>query len=75
MWDKTKVLQSQQTCPAKGIPANNTLNQDMGYKLPGCWTATKKKLGGGCNCASANHAGVSASALYHMGVQAQEPRL
>ena len=27
-------------------PANNRLNRDEGYELPGCWIATMKKLGG-----------------------------
>ena len=28
-------------------PANNSLNRDRGYELPGCWIATVKKLGTG----------------------------
>ena len=30
-------------------PANNRLNRDGGYELPGCWIATMKKLGGRAN--------------------------
>ena len=29
--------------------ANHRLNRDGGYKLPGCWIVTMKKLGGGAN--------------------------
>ena len=51
-------------------PANNRLNQDGGYKLPGCWIATMKKLGGGGNHASNNRASASASASNRMGMRA-----
>ena len=56
-------------------PANNRLNRDGGYELPGCWIATVKKLGGGGNRASANCASASASASDRMGARVQEPRL
>ena len=47
-------------------PANNRLNRDGGYKLPGCWIATMNKLGG-----RGNRAGASVSAPSRMGAQAQ----
>ena len=31
----------------QNIPANNRLNCNMGYKLPGYWIVTMKKLGEG----------------------------
>ena len=40
-------------------PANNRLNWDGDYELPGWWIATMKKLGGGANCACAKHIGAS----------------
>ena len=60
-------------------PANTRLNRDRGYELPGCWIATMNKLGGGANCADANHVGTiaSTSAVGRTGarVQAQHSRL
>ena len=35
-------------------PANNRLNCDKGYELPGCWIATMKKLGGGVSSSHAS---------------------
>ena len=52
------------------ISANNRLNRDRDYELPGCWILIMKKLGGGDNRVSANRTGTSASVLSHMGVQA-----
>ena len=53
--------QGHQTCPAKGkgsprTLASNRFNRDGGYKLPGCWIVTMKKLGGGGNRTSADSA-------------------
>ena len=58
-------------------PANNRLNQDGGYELPGYWITTVKKLGGrvSSSCASANRVSAATSAPDHMRAQAQEPRL
>ena len=42
-------------------PANNRLNRDGGYELPGCWITTMKKLEGGGNCASAKCTGAPPS--------------
>ena len=42
-------------------PANNSLNKDGGYELPGCWIATMKKLGGRVNSNHASTIRVSAS--------------
>ena len=57
-WEDTKVL-DKATRPVQLLvkealciqrtPANNRLNRDGGYELPGCWIATMKKLGGGAN--------------------------
>ena len=49
-------------------PANNRLNRDEDYELPGCWIA---KLGGGGNSASTNRAGAPPSAPGRMGARAQ----
>ena len=60
-------------------PANNGLNRDGDYELPGCWIATMKKLGGRVNssCASTNHidALTPVPDLDCMRVQVQESRL
>ena len=60
-------------------PANNSLNNDGGYELPGCWIMTVKKLGGGVNSnrTSAIRVSASTSALDpdRMRAHAQEPRL
>ena len=58
-------------------PANNSINKDGGYELPGCWIATMKKLGGGINSnrASRISALTSAPDLDCMRAQAQEPHL
>ena len=83
-WDGTRVLDRaarpvqlkvKEALHIERTPANNRLNQDGDYELPGCWITTMKKLGDGGNCASANRAGTSASASNRMGAQAQEPHL
>ena len=51
--------------------ANNRLNRDGDYELPGCWITTMKKLGRGGNRASANHTGAPPTAPGCMGVRAQ----
>ena len=45
-------------------PANNRLNRDGEYELPGSWIVTIKKLGGGVSSsrASANHMSALTSA-------------
>ena len=62
--DKFKV---KEALYIKRTPANNRLNRDGGYKLPGCWIATTKKLGGGGKRTSVNciepHGHVSAGAM------------
>ena len=54
-WDATRVLDRaarpvqlkvKEALHIKKMPANNRLNRDGGYELPGCWM---KKLGGGDN--------------------------
>ena len=76
-WDGTMVLDRatrpvqlkvKEALHIERTPANNRLNRDGGYKLPGCWIATMEKLGGGGNCASANRVSASASAPSHMGM-------
>ena len=42
-------------------PANNRLNRDGGYELPGCWIATMKKLGGGVSASRTGAGRISAS--------------
>ena len=42
-------------------PANNRLNRDGGYELPGCWIATMKKLGGGVSASHTGAGRISAS--------------
>ena len=83
-WDGTRVLDRaarpvqlkvKEVLHIERTPTNNRLNQDRGYELPGCWITTMKKLGGGGNRASTNHASALASASNHMGVRAQEPHL
>ena len=79
-WGETRVLDRaarpvqlkvKEALRSEKTPANNTLNQDVGYELPGCCIVTIKKLGGRGNRASANSAGASASSLSHMGARAQ----
>ena len=85
-WDGTRVLDRttrpiqlkvKEALHIERTPANTRLNHDEGYELLGCWIATMKKLGGGANCAGANHVGASASTSSpsHMGAQAQHPHL
>ena len=85
-WDGTRVLgratrpiqlKVKEALHIERTTANTRLNCNGGYGLPGCWIATMKKLGGGANCASANHIGASAlnSAPGHMGAQGQHPCL
>ena len=54
-WDGTRVLDRaarpvqlkvKEALHIERTPANNSLNRDGGYKLPGCWIATMKKQGG-----------------------------
>ena len=79
-WDGTRVLDRaarpaqlkvKEALHIKRTPANNRLNRDGGYELPGFWIATMKKLGGGGNRASTSRAGTSPSAPSRMGAQAQ----
>ena len=79
-WDATRVLDRaarpvqlkvKEALHIEKTPANNRLNRDGGYELPGCWIATMKKLGGGGNRASANRAGAPPSAPSRMGARAQ----
>ena len=79
-WDETRVLDRaarhvqlklNEALRIEKIPANNRINQDGSYELPGCWIATMKKLGGRGNHASANSAGASASAPSRMGTRVQ----
>ena len=79
-WDATRVLDRaarpvqikvKEALHIEKTLANNRLNRDGDYELPGCWIATIKKLGGGGNCASANRAGAPPSASSRMGVRAQ----
>ena len=79
-WDGTRVLDRaarpvqlkvKEALHIERTLADNRLNQDGGYELPGCWIATMKKLGGGGNRASANRASASFSVLSRMGVPAQ----
>ena len=65
-WDETRVLDRaarpvqlkvKEALYIKRTPANNRLNRNGGYKLPGCWIATMKELGGSGNRTSANRAG------------------
>ena len=88
MWEDIRVL-DRATRPiqlkVKGAlhiqttPADNSLNKDGGYELPGCWITTMKKLGGGVNSNHASAICVSASTSAPdpdcMHVQAQEPCL
>ena len=57
-WDATRVLDKaarpvqlkvKEALHIDKTPASNRLNRHGGYKLPGCWIATIKKLGGGGN--------------------------
>ena len=79
-WDATRVLDRaarpvqlkvKEALHIEKTPANNRLNRDGGYKLPGCWIATIKKLGGGDKRASANRASAPPSAPGHMSARAQ----
>ena len=76
-WDATRVLDRaarpvqlkvEEVLHIERTRANNGLNRDGGYELPGCWIATMKKLGGGGNRASANRTGapLKSSALLHL---------
>ena len=75
-WDATRVLDRaarpvqlkvKEALHIEKTPANNRLNRDGGYELPGCWIATMKNLGGGGNRTSANRAGAPPSAPSRMG--------
>ena len=55
-WDETRVLDRatrpiqlkvKEVLHIQKTPANNRLDRDGGYELPGCWIETMKKLGGG----------------------------
>ena len=79
-WDATRVLDRatrpvqlkvKESLHIERTPANNRLNRDEGYELPGCWIATMNKLGGGGNHASTNRAGAPPSAPGRMGARAQ----
>ena len=79
-WDATRVLDRaarpvqlkvKEALHIEKTPANNRLNRDGGYELPGCWIAAMKKLGGGGNRASANRADAPPSAPGRMGARAQ----
>ena len=73
------LLKVKEALHIQTTSANNGLNKDWGYELPGCWIVTMKKLGGGVNsnCASAIRVCASTSAPDpdHMRAQAQELRL
>ena len=45
-WEGIKVLDRAMDKAHQRTPANNWLNHDRGYELPGCWIATVKMLGG-----------------------------
>ena len=79
-WDATRVLDRaarpvqlkvKEALHIERTPANNRLNRDGGYELPGCWIATMKKLGGRGKRTSANRAGAPPSAPGRMGARAQ----
>ena len=79
-WDATRVLDRaarpvqlkvKEALHIEKTPANNRLNRDGDYELPGCWIAMMKKLGGWGNCASANCAGAPPSAPSRMGTRVQ----
>ena len=87
-WEDTRVLDRatrpiqlkvKEALHIQNTPANNSLNRDGGYELPGCWIATMKKLGGGVKSSRASANRVSASNSVptpdRMRAQAQEPRL
>ena len=76
-WDATRVLdraarpvqlkvKEKEALHIEKTTANNRLNRG-GYELPGCGTATMKKLKGRGNRASANRAGAPPSAPSRMG--------
>ncbi len=79
-WDSTRVLDRatrpiqlrvKEALHIQRTPANNRLNCDEGYELPGCWIATMKKLGGGASRASTNRVDAPASAPSRTSAQAQ----
>ena len=77
-WDGTRVLdRARGPVQLKVMEVFTRLNHDGGYKLPDCWITTMKKVGGGANCTSTNHVGMSTltSAPNRMGTQVQEPHL
>ena len=69
-WEDTRVLDRaarpvqlmvKEALHIQKTPANNRLNRDGGYELPGCWIATMKKLGGGVSASRTDASCVSAS--------------